>query len=333
MAELPPDIEELVDQKRRADDPSQADQARVGRSLAAALGLPQTGWTAADAGNVAEAASGAVPATQAIGTATFGAGLKAALAAAIVLTGAGAVFVWRANPPTRDSRLQRSAAPSSVVAGTTAPEDPYERLAIRRATPLQQTPTGVVARPKSAPLVPTPTRPRVIHAAPSPHAQTVDGEAPSTQSSARSRARPDGAKPSASDPGIQSAVSQTPETELAPSAAESGTQQSGRAEPKVVSKPADESLLKEELSLITEASQALDTGDGKAALRALLTHRSRFSTGFLREEREALWVVALCELGQTSKAAAARAQFERSAPRSPLRVRIERQCKTPLTVP
>jgi hypothetical protein len=198
---------------------------------------------------------------------------------------------------------------------------------------LQQAPTGIVARPKTALLERTPTPARVIHAAQPARAQTVDGESPSPRSSARSRTRPDRAKPSASAPAIQSAVRRTSQTDLAPSAVETGTQQSGRAGTKIASEPADESLLKGELSLITEASQALDTGDAKAAMRALQTHRSRFGTGFLREEREALWVVALCELGQTSKAVAARAQFDRSAPRSPLRVRIEKQCKTPRAAP
>jgi hypothetical protein len=86
-------------------------------------------------------------------------------------------------------------------------------------------------------------------------------------------------------------------------------------------------LLEDELSLIQAASGALDAGDARDAMRTLEMHRRRFATGFLTEEREGLWIVALCQAGRVPEAAAARAEFERHAPRSPLRRRIETQCK------
>jgi hypothetical protein len=86
-----------------------------------------------------------------------------------------------------------------------------------------------------------------------------------------------------------------------------------------------------ELSLIQAASGALDAGDARAAMRTLEMHRRRFATGFLTEEREGLWIIALCQAGRMTEAAAARAEFERHAPRSPLRLRIETQCEAVTT--
>jgi hypothetical protein len=110
-------------------------------------------------------------------------------------------------------------------------------------------------------------------------------------------------------------------------AAELDIREPGDAERTASSAARKEALLEEELALIAAASHALDTGDTTAAMKALETHRSRFGAGFLSEERDALWIVALCSRGSASEAAAARARFERRAPRSPLRVRIEKQCQ------
>jgi hypothetical protein len=61
-------------------------------------------------------------------------------------------------------------------------------------------------------------------------------------------------------------------------------------------------------------------------LHGLKEHRRRFGAGFLAEEREAMWIIALCRAGRLSEAAQARAVFDRRAPRSPLRVRINAEC-------
>ena len=80
---------------------------------------------------------------------------------------------------------------------------------------------------------------------------------------------------------------------------------------------------------MTQATRALDGGDLSAALRALEANRDRYRNGYLREERDAFWIVALCKQGRMAEADAARRAFELRAPRSPLRARIERQCKLP----
>jgi hypothetical protein len=259
MDDLPPEIAALVEQKRRADEPSADDQARVAKSLAAALGLPNTGWGGPEAAEAA--ASSAAP------TAASGAfmGLKTALVTAVVvITGASAVFVWRGAAPAPDAR--RPAMPAVDAAGRGASHPPPSAAADAPAQPdTHQAPSA------------TPT--------------------PASDSATRRDSPP-----------------------------ARGRKQSKDSQPVAAERP-QEAALEGELALITAVSRALDRGETEPAMRLLKEHTTRFPAGFLGEERDALWIVALCKQGNVAQAAAARASFERRAPRSPLRVRIEKECK------
>jgi hypothetical protein len=298
MDDLPPEIAAWLEQARRADEPSEVDQARVGRTLARSLGLAPVGWTAAEAS--AKTAPGGGAATQAIGTASVGPVLKAALVAAIVATGAGAVFMWRGDAPAASPRAQSA----------------------------QRSPVSAAARPETAPAPHVGEPTRVVQAQPSADRSTVSPESRPSEAATRSPIQSDALDMPTAPRVIRSTVKPSVDGRslLPPKAAArgawpptSGVRGSQTTQP-------GNSLLEEELSLIAAASQALDGGDARAALRRLENHRSRFGAGFLTEEREGLWVVALCQAGRMPEAASARDEFERRAPRSPLRRRIATQC-------
>jgi hypothetical protein len=73
-----------------------------------------------------------------------------------------------------------------------------------------------------------------------------------------------------------------------------------------------------ERALIDTARTALGRAQGEAALDALRRHGDRFPAGRLVEEREALRVQALAQLGRGDDARAAAARFRKEHPRSML---------------
>lgn len=81
-----------------------------------------------------------------------------------------------------------------------------------------------------------------------------------------------------------------------------------------------------EMAVLREVQLALRSHDGARALAALDAHDARFGRGALIEERAAARVIALCELGRTSEASAARASFFSSYPRSPQAERVRTAC-------
>jgi hypothetical protein len=303
MDDLPPEIAALVEQKRRADEPSAEDQVRVGKSLATALGLPNTGWIGAEGADVAASHSASATATGAV----MSTGVKAALVAAVVVAGASAVFVWRGNGPAPDSRVQSMRGASAAGAEARAPFEPARSTSAtsaRRALEPASDSRANSARPEITETLDTPT------AVPVQPVQSV-----SRPNRAPTYARKQGdAQPTA------------PQLGSPPLAAEVDAPERGSSERAASSAAQSEAVLEGELALMAAASEALDNGDATAAMKELETHRSRFGTGFLSQERDALWIVALCKQGRAEEAAAARATFERRAPRSPLRVRIEKQC-------
>jgi hypothetical protein len=308
MDDLPPEIAALVEEKRRADEPSAEDQARVGKSLATALGLPNAGWTGTEGADVAASSGATTTATSAVTSAVMSAGVKAALVVAAVVTGASAMFVWRGGAPVPDSRLQSMRARAASAAGSVAvaPFEPARSSPPRRALEPASDRRADAARP----IMPEPRdNPTATPAQPVP-----SGARPN-RAAMHVRKQRDGAQPTASPLGSP------------PMAAALDASEPSNTEQPASSAAQPEDVLEGELALIAEASRALDVGDATAAMKALETHRSRFGAGFLREERDALWIVALCKQGSAAEAAAARASFERRAPRSPLRVRIEKQCK------
>jgi hypothetical protein len=302
MDDLPPEIAALIEQKRRADEPSAEDQARVGKSLATALGLPNTGWIGAESADAAATSGATATATSAV--ASTSTGIKVALVVAAVVTGASAVFVWRADVPAPDSQSSRAA--SAAWAAPKAQSEPGRSASARRASAPASGSNAVSAQP----LKPETLAPPPAALAPLVHPESRPSRAPT-----HVRKQKSAPPPTAS------------QTESPPLAAELDIREPGDSERSASSTARKEALLEEELALIEAASHALDTGETAAAMKALETHRSRFDAGFLSEERDALWIVALCSRGSTAEAAAARATFERRAPRSPLRVRIEKQCQ------
>jgi hypothetical protein len=81
-----------------------------------------------------------------------------------------------------------------------------------------------------------------------------------------------------------------------------------------------------ELELLHGAQQAWRDRQATRALLLVEQHRSRYPRSTLRAERDALHVLALCELGRKADATrVARALLARD-PRSPLRASIEQSC-------
>ncbi|AKU99834.1 hypothetical protein AKJ09_06498 [Labilithrix luteola] len=72
----------------------------------------------------------------------------------------------------------------------------------------------------------------------------------------------------------------------------------------------------EEVALVRAAQKSLRDGSPSDALVTLDSHAERFPRGALREERMTLQVLALCALGDLSKARRARAELEKLAPAS-----------------
>ncbi len=91
------------------------------------------------------------------------------------------------------------------------------------------------------------------------------------------------------------------------------------AQPKAAPSPGGgtpASDLRAELRLVRAARKAIADGRPTQALTSLRTHASRFPSGQLREEREALQVVAFARQGKRSKASEAARAFLRRYPSS-----------------
>lgn len=84
--------------------------------------------------------------------------------------------------------------------------------------------------------------------------------------------------------------------------------------------------LSAEIKLLSQANAALNRGDMGGARQLLATYDQRFGAGQLREERALAQILLLCGTGAVVEAEAARAQFDKRWPRSPLKLRIERSC-------
>lgn len=84
--------------------------------------------------------------------------------------------------------------------------------------------------------------------------------------------------------------------------------------------------LADEAQLLRDAQAALARGDGAGALAMLDAGARRFTAGVLLEERAALHVLALCELGRRARARDEAAAFAAAHPRSPLLARVRGAC-------
>jgi len=85
--------------------------------------------------------------------------------------------------------------------------------------------------------------------------------------------------------------------------------------------------LRTEMTMLHEASVALDRGELETAAARLEAHRTQYPNGQLSQERQGLQVLARCMANEASSASAARA-YLRSAPQGVLFARVERACLT-----
>ena len=81
-----------------------------------------------------------------------------------------------------------------------------------------------------------------------------------------------------------------------------------------------------ELELLHSAQSAWRAGDAARALALVAEHRTRHPRSALGLERDALRVLALCDLGRTREAVRLGRAWLSRAPSSPLRASVERSC-------
>ena len=93
---------------------------------------------------------------------------------------------------------------------------------------------------------------------------------------------------------------------------EAPTSPEPKAKPKPKPKPQPaQDTLAEELQLLGRARASLRSGDAEAALRTLGSHRRKFPSSTLAEERDATEISALCAAGRGDDARAKVAKFSR----------------------
>jgi hypothetical protein len=110
----------------------------------------------------------------------------------------------------------------------------------------------------------------------------------------------------------------------AASDADSSARALGSPTRRAQSQPAD--TLLQEVTALRRASEVLASDHPAKALALLRAHERRFRSGALREEREALVVLALCTQGSSAAQESAQT-FLGQVPHAILRSRIEKACK------
>ncbi len=98
------------------------------------------------------------------------------------------------------------------------------------------------------------------------------------------------------------------------------------AEQPAAAEPGEVSL-ESEIGLIRAASRALMNNEPESALRLLDHHAEQYPDGALSQERQALRVIALCELGEWSRGTREKDLFLQNAPDSPLADRVRKACR------
>jgi len=103
--------------------------------------------------------------------------------------------------------------------------------------------------------------------------------------------------------------------------------------PRTSPRDAEVDGLADETELLRAAQAALARGDGKRALALLEGGERRFGNGVLKEERAALRVLALCDIGLGARARREATAFAAAHPRSPLLARVQSACVDPPASP
>jgi hypothetical protein len=81
-----------------------------------------------------------------------------------------------------------------------------------------------------------------------------------------------------------------------------------------------------EAQLLGDANAALGRGDAAGALARLGEHANKYPSGALRQEREGLTIVALCQAGRQSEGRAAAERFLSRTSKSAMATRIREAC-------
>ncbi|HKP57760.1 MAG TPA: sigma-70 family RNA polymerase sigma factor [Polyangiales bacterium] len=92
--------------------------------------------------------------------------------------------------------------------------------------------------------------------------------------------------------------------------------------------PAESSRARREIAQLNQIKRALPANPA-TALRLARDSTREFPQGLLREEREVLIVLALCQLGEVGAARAGAEEFLSRYPRSSFRARMQQPCVTP----
>ncbi len=96
--------------------------------------------------------------------------------------------------------------------------------------------------------------------------------------------------------------------------------------PATASTPPPSDTLDREMTLITNARQALNAGDGARALALLGEHERQFPHGWLANDRAAERIIVLCTLGREADARREAVSFLDGRPESPLTRRVDTSC-------
>jgi hypothetical protein len=286
MSDLGPDARALLDATRHADDPTDADAARIRAKLAARLGAGAlAGGVAATVAKSAAAKTGGAAAGAAKG-AWAGTGVTGAVGNAI---GTAKVLACLALI------AAGGAGVASVVSGERSVSD-------------ESAPPAGRAAPSSA----TVKEARV--------GNPVKAEEPSSPELERHE------EPGGIDDGTASApvaaVAERVRSGVNPrrAAAERLPAPAMTAAPQ---RPED---LAAELGLVRAARDRLVARDPRGALALVEQHAAQHPRGVLTEEREAARVHALCGLGRQREARSAASEFRGAFPRSPHLRALARSC-------
>lgn len=287
MDELPTSLAALVNEARSAHDPRPADARRVALALSAALPAFRPPLQGLE--SLAGASGGAGAGAGAV---TGGAAASAVGGAAVhgTLAGLGSVGKGLAV-------LAVAAAVSTSVVMRATPEErvvpPARAVATEPARVAPAQPAPLPAQPAPLPAVT-----RALGAEPSAEPTvTVDPVTLPAPIAITRRPTAVNSRPAAPLP----APTPTPD-------------------------PVPAATPPSELRLIQQAAQALRDLRPDLAHALLAEHAARFPDGALRQEREGLHVLALCQQGALEQALPLRERFLADAPSSPLAGRVRRAC-------
>jgi len=310
--ELSAAARQVIREARGADDPTAEDEARV-----------KARWLAGIA-----AGAGVSSLSEAVrAAASTGWGLKAgALAAALAAAAAGVYLGW---PQLSES--PRASTPASSVTGSPMTGSPAAGSpGASNAAPSP----GPAPRPSAtAPVTALPAPAGASPAAVSPPAEgspTQEQLAPEPPGTAEPQAIASEAVPPARVPekavAVKAARAPTPSRSVRRAVLLKAPAPPVER-PRTVAAPLPSGQLGEEIALLSEIRNNLQSGSAARALEQLAAYRQRFGQPSLAMEADALQVDALCRAGQRDAARAAANAFVSRWPGSPLQQRVDAACR------